>query len=208
MNTLKIASQNLVSLSFVCPDRPASLSNLDMKSNDPIQFPDLEILSCELRGGHTMLLNNVAASWSMPRIKRLTLRCPRDVGREVVNFCQQHGAGLTFFNMVPSYICDSRKDPFTDLGDVLDLCPALEHIIIHPRAVGYLSHPRIKWVDIWETNKKDLSETWQNSRERITQAAFPSLQGVRQLSARLAYLPELPIIFPPGQVLTPSDSYS
>jgi len=143
MNTLKIASQNLVSLSFVSPDRPAGLSNLDMKSNDSIQFPDLEILSCERRHG-TMFLNNVAASWSMPRIKRLTLRCPYDVGREVANFCQQHGAGLTFFNMVPSYICDSWKDPFTDLGDVLDLCPALEHIVIHPRAVGYLNHPRIR----------------------------------------------------------------
>lgn len=204
MDTLKIASPYLVSLSFDNPDPPCCIIT---ESYDHVfQLPNLETLLCALPGDRLPMGVDLS-QWNMPRIKRLTLHCYGFAEKQVITICRMHGAGLKFLNIVP--FCGG----FHNLGRVLDLCPALEHIVIHPetKTSFSLGHQYVKWVDIWEPKtyeKTSRAKKWNSLCENFTKGNFPLLQGVRKLSAPLSHLINLPTIFPPGEVLTPVDSYS
>ncbi|KAF8197875.1 hypothetical protein BJ912DRAFT_952398 [Pholiota molesta] len=72
-----------------------------------------------------------------------------------------------------------------------------------------LHHQTVKWLDIWESHTCLLCVTnWEKLRSNITHQAFPSLKGIRILSASLSHIINLHLHLPPQLVHTSADTFS
>lgn len=199
----------LVSLSFQVPGTTASVIM------DPsLRLPRLEYLHCGITAVTKTYLV-VVEQWSMPKLGGLTFKLNGNpvswsgdlIASCLVSFCRAHGKGLTFLHIHPEYWWSMAKFTIA-VQPLLDLCPALEHIVLHPRTAPPLTHPKIKWIDIWEPHVREVCvEEWTTVHLSLTQQAFPSLRGVRTLGAAMAALTDLPTNIPPNLVLDVADAF-
>lgn len=206
-NILDLTAQNLVSLSFQPPTDANSSSSAAKEIH--FHFLRLKELSCQYENAALATVNN----WEMPCLEKLTcisvhrLESP---SAEMTSFCLKYGAGLRYLHMHPGGYLNAFRTLITvHMQSLLDMCPALEHFVVHSRAAYPLTHQHLKWIDIWTPHEYSTTvKHWRSLRESMTTAAFPSLQGVRDLAASTSFCTDLPIILLPGQVSTPSDSFA
>ena len=217
MRMVRISASSLISLClgpFLYRFRNSDLEDQDLC------LPCLEDLSTT--GSGYLRLN-----FTMPRLKRLTILQYHEIesGSDFLsNILRRHGSTLKFLHispklkriLLPESLYQMPPAANDDLQDLLDPCPSLEHIVLHSRVTGQLTHENVKWVDVWEPIQyepspceySDYISDWWALRRSITKHAFPSLRAVRQISSAFYSFQNLPTFFPPGQVLTASDSFA
>ncbi|KAF5386108.1 hypothetical protein D9615_002256 [Tricholomella constricta] len=149
---------------------------------------------------------------SMPSLQRLTFKIDffAQPGFETLSmenftsFCRMHGHHLQFLHLHPNFSWTMRRYTIM-LQGLLDVCPMLEHLVLHPCA-GPVTHPNVKWVDIWSPHPA-AAKSWIPLRQSLTKAAFPKLQRVRQMSSGLALFYDVPTLMPPNAIDTKDDAF-
>ncbi|PPR07598.1 hypothetical protein CVT24_006969 [Panaeolus cyanescens] len=161
-----------------------------------------------------------------PRSICLNITCPIiqcitfvNYGNKYTNHCssflETHGQTLkvlqlqfpqlAFFTSSISIVYPAHSrlgEKRTIIQPLLDLCPALEHLILLPNAHFPLYHPTVQWIDVWEPTC-DLSEPkleyfWE-FKATLTRRNFPQLKGVRTIAPALRPLyPRIALLVPPS----------
>lgn len=197
----------LVSLSLHIPT--VGLGDMDLF----IHFDRLEELRCGVTEYSTSNLLVFGAKWSIPRLQRLTFDMNGNpsgtrtalpmVAYE--SFCKTHGAGLKFLQIHPSYWWSMKYT--ISVFAILEFCPKLEHLVLHPNTLPPLSHQTVKWIDVWSPHvRQSRSRRWIRDGT-LSRNTFPALKTVRILDAALAVLPDLPILIPPNLVTADDEAF-
>ena len=96
-----------------------------------------------------------------------------------------------------------------ELQPVLEELPSLEHLVLHPRTSGQISHPTVKWIDLWSSHTlAECAKDWETLSAQLVKRHFPRLLSVRSLDSTLANLHTLPSVLPPTSVPDQISSYA
>lgn len=210
---LQATSDNLLSLSFAIP-----MSDTLAESNlGNIPLPRLRDMTCQVSSGDMGGLDMLHSRWDMPKLTHWSFRpstldlLNNALRNPMTAFCTKYGPRLQSLAIYPNYfkmVSLSHRDLF-GMQRLLDLCPTLEHAVVHPMTLPRLHHQNVKWVDIWESHTSLLCVTnWEELRSNITHQAFPSLKGIRILSASLSHVINLHLYLPPQMVQISTDTFS
>ncbi|GLB45066.1 hypothetical protein LshimejAT787_1901440 [Lyophyllum shimeji] len=200
---------NLSWLSMCIPETSAS-----QYLPEQCHLPNLETLLIVARPIGNGFLSSIGKILSVPRLRRLTVKLEYYVYRpalqtidmdDFTSFCEMHGRQLQFPHVQPTFIQGMNGFKLL-LQRMVDACPVLEHLVLHPRA-DPVTHPNVKWIDIWSPHALDSGDSWKSLRQSITRTAFPELQGVRELSSSLMFFSsDIPTVFPPYIISAPKDA--
>ncbi|PPR07599.1 hypothetical protein CVT24_006970 [Panaeolus cyanescens] len=206
-------------LGFAAPT-VTQLSLYNFEPRQPLNFPLLvELHLIEGRNGKSPVL----PGYTLPCLERATFAwAPLDWinhPNQLQYFCETHGKRLKMLQIQESFIGGAsyykrlREDSdYILFQNALDLCPRLEHIVLHPHALrGLLRHPNVRWVDIWEPPVIEFPvnptcpNRWKDLKKNITKEAFPQLKGIRTIASTFRPLNRsLPLVFPPSLCDDPS----
>ncbi|TFK44320.1 hypothetical protein BDQ12DRAFT_672776 [Crucibulum laeve] len=210
ISLLSQLSTELISLSFHVP-----VIDHGLWTTPHLTFPKLETLVCGVTPYGRRYLGFIATNWVIPSLQRLTLKLngnpinwePCILMGDFSSFCAIHGRQLKFLHIHPEYWWSMAKYSI-NVQMLLDACPMLEHLVLHPNTAPPPTHPGVKWVDVWAPHvRSDCAVDWRKLYLNLTLQHFPALKGVRVLFAALASLPDLPTNIPPGLVLSDNDSF-
>lgn len=130
--------------------------------------------------------------WFLPTLQEVSINKYRSssVSNISVLYCdrffQQYGHTLRYL-----HIC--RIGAFgpvsIDIQHVLWCCPSLEHLVISPaiKSTTSINHPSIMWIDVWDPAYLTEAENHRIIQGMLTQQAFPTLRGVRELDHDLPH---------------------
>lgn len=170
--------------------------NLQMVALVRVSLPSLQTLSVI----HSYSKREVGAldmtrNWDMPALQQLTIwsnsfahdnypgHTITDVRIEdaIISFVSTHGQGLLHLHIGIHYFLFHA----TRFQLVLQHCPLLERLIIHPSTfrrihwmVDRLFHPKLRWIDF--THYLHDKPHFPDSSLCLSKQEFPSLQGVRR----------------------------
>ncbi|KAG6825111.1 hypothetical protein H0H92_004668 [Tricholoma furcatifolium] len=121
-----------------------------------------------------------------PRLRRFAINS-RDCPWEISGFLQQYGHQVRVL-----FLETSREWPPEDIQPLLDACPILEHLVIQAGTNASITHPTIRWVDLWgfrpELNDPYESITIPDIPERtaapdsLIKRSFPKLERYRDIN--------------------------
>ncbi|KAM5535279.1 hypothetical protein V8D89_011085 [Ganoderma adspersum] len=150
--------------------------------------------------------------WTLPRLRSLTILSYIDYDIIPIPVLEALGRTLTYLHIHDFTYCADRN-----LTTLPALCPALEHLVLHPgeflnnwrpapfrEGTSLTGHfPRLRFLDVWITNEPDAA-MWDAERAAalLTHARAriaPALEGVRALLVCSPCLPHaLPTICHPS----------
>ena len=178
-----------------------------------VTLDSLETLRLTIESSGLGIYLAISEKWSLPSLRNviLTEKMPLPVELDTAQrekFFAKFGPVLKYLNMRPQAMPMFLVPTFAiDVQRLLNLCPALEHLAISPMCIrGWpvaLSHPTIKWVDVWDSG--DPRNTLFEQDSEYFPASLPSLQRLRRLDGRTAGLPphtDWPSVLPPWMQLT------
>ncbi|KAF9057251.1 hypothetical protein BJ165DRAFT_18889 [Panaeolus papilionaceus] len=163
----------------------------------------------------------VSKTYTFPIVERLTIVLPKGpLGQLsiVPSFCKDYSASIRMLQIQEPQGMDGlsvySSNRFHPLGidrmqPILDSCPMLEHLILHPAMSFPIKHPRVQWVDIWEptttlSEPQDYLDHFVKLKDNITKEHFPNLKGLRTLGLSLERLyPSIPVTFAPSASYEP-----
>lgn len=191
--------RNLMSLNLL-------IESFAVESFPVVTLDVLETLRLTIHGAGLGVYQAISGSWNMPSLQNLVLtekkllRTATDTAQREVFFAK-YGHGLRYLSMRPAVTALAELETFPiHLQQLLNFCPALEHLAISPACVAdwprTLSHPNIKWVDFWQPNDPRGNSTL----DYFPASKLPSLQRLRRLDGRPQGLPsyiDWPSILPP-----------
>ncbi|KII93032.1 hypothetical protein PLICRDRAFT_694282 [Plicaturopsis crispa FD-325 SS-3] len=200
---LRAVSRTLRFLAFILP------TDLGLDAHRTQLFQaDLEILET-LRMKYTQTsfehaaLKTMVPHWTMPRLRRLTVNedghhtsgLLQSLWDVLGQFCRTHCQRLDYLRLSIS----SHKS--LDVQPLLDVCPALKHLVIEPNYRMPITHRTIKWVDVvvLPSSPQHTIPTYRSFFDAFIARNLPSLTKVRVLDGSLNYLPDLPYIIPPSE---------
>ena len=204
-----------------CSEQLVSLSlTLWPNSIPPSQqlhsFARLEELTFDLSCRSIGTVAYYTGLWQIPSLHRFIVQLrgnpshwPTPIPTEsLVAFCTTKGANIKYFHLHPEYWW-SMNSYHIELQSVLEQLPSLEHLVLHPRTQGKLSHPSVKWIDIWSSHiLAECSKDWKVLFAQLVKKHFPRLISVRSLDSTLANLHTLPSVLPPTSVPDELSSYA
>ncbi|KAG6872191.1 hypothetical protein C0995_012120 [Termitomyces sp. Mi166 len=118
--------------------------------------------------------------------------------QQLASFLKTNGSQIHFLQLQSAYGQFGE-----DVQELLDACPLLQHLGLFPGAVMNVSHSTIKWLDVGPLNSAcKNTEAWTMSSAR---AAFPNLQGFREMFGPNEILRTIPTTMPPDSIM-PSDA--
>ncbi|KAF8902895.1 hypothetical protein CPB84DRAFT_817629 [Gymnopilus junonius] len=207
---LILLSPYLVSLSFhISASVIPSIS--DLPRCHLLHLRDLTIWVSHASAGNLSSL--AVGRWlEIPSIIQLTFGLRSESWSDDVStgclslFCKEYGSAVRFLQIQTRML----KGNYIGAQSLLDLCPAIEHFVVHPNIIGdfsSLTHKKIKWIDIW-FNDEPLTASKRDLGHKLPRANFPALQAVRFLQHTDALPYNLPLLIPPGLVRTAEDTFS
>jgi len=164
------------------------LNSFGTPSPDPktrLIFPSLLTLSFS---SEPHVLDILKADWSMPSLQRFTFSVNHHSQDAIIDFLSTHGRRLLYLRM-GIWFHDGL--PFSK---VLELCPLLEHLVMHPatfkRIYGIpkneVLHPKLRFLDL--TYPFSQRFEYADSKLWISEKVLPSLELVRHLCNIPSYL--------------------
>jgi len=167
-------------------------SRLSADLHKPIHFQQLHTLLCDiLSPGSALLLDVITNAWSMPCLTHLSFSTKEWTWNNntitldamaIHAFCMVHGRHLQFLLIGPNRLYGP-----TNIQEILDECPSLEHLIIRKQDIPLsIAHPKIKWIDFWPLDSPNFSKSrypWKKDGPDPIELwdDLPSLQCVRTL---------------------------
>lgn len=206
-------SQTLVSLS-ICIS-PHETAPINVK---PL-LPRLQYLEIRCLGDHS--LENLRSMLIIPALTHLTVMCNTLVElsafEKILQLCIIHGSGLRYLHIHCPHKESEEEAVSGVLQFILDCCPHLEHVVKYPAESNsiMLSHPNIRYIDLWVRVMPDFPEyesgpeariDWVNSQRKdrlvelvhIAKRNLPNLQLIREFDESLGNALHLPIVLPPS----------
>ncbi|KAJ6625742.1 hypothetical protein B0H10DRAFT_2000419 [Mycena sp. CBHHK59/15] len=171
--------------------RSLSINLTPFSHSDPeITFENLEDL--RLCFSFEKDFADPATKWSMPRLQRIWFTATgtdfahkfMDIFKQFFDVC---GPKLTFLS-VDSIVHGPQE--------ILDRCPALEHLVILSHIAGPWQHGALKYVDFW---RPDFPAVQRGQSFDSLKTALPLLRTVRNLDKTFDCLWDLPVRMPPTQ---------
>ena len=167
----------------------------------PISLARLETLRLTINESNEEHLPLLGSYWSMPSLRRVVIDELNDLANSASSayrndFFKAFGVRLRYLHIRPYRACGNTY--LLDVQGFLDRCPVLEHLAICPslRAPTPLTHPTVKWIDLW-TSPKIQDMHYLTLRESLSPQAFPGLLGIRELDHGLSVMTDWPGILPP-----------
>ncbi|KAG5653664.1 hypothetical protein H0H81_011624 [Sphagnurus paluster] len=174
-------------------------------------LPRLSSLRLDLHISEASRLYLLVGVLSTPQIEHLTLQ---SVGMETdtsyfIPILRHYGPKLRVLQLHKenflNFVRKTGLEQFSDAQILLDLCPALEHLVIDStRAVVGITHPTVKWLDVWISG--DSTPSWGLHRSNVL-AGFPACRGLREIHSSLTRIFDIATFLPPDIVSTPSDAF-
>ena len=141
-------------------------------------FPSLLTLSCSF--GESVRLLHPLKAWSMPSLQRLTILYVDDQ-EAIIDFLSIHGSRLLHLHI-------HLEGPLRighRFSKVLEHCPLLERLVIHPATFGrehwipdnQVLHAKLRCLDLAYSSGERIS--YANDKLWISKEVLPSLQLVR-----------------------------
>lgn len=206
---------NLTSLDFdsPCGSENAQASN---QSISQIRLRKLRHLRCSMMkdspGGFQVLLSMTSNPALLAQLNMLTISLPcfeydfrpsRIHLRSILQLC---GPQLTYLHLQNEghVAWGGTHVARHNIQGLLRLCPKLEHLIVPFRLIvsnPTLSHPTLRYLDIWTSPK-----TWRDYNLSLTvhRETCPNLISIRRLDIALSYRStDLPIHLPPDTTFPP-----
>ncbi|KAL0956777.1 hypothetical protein HGRIS_002897 [Hohenbuehelia grisea] len=161
-----------------------------------LHFTNLVTLHLKTQPSSIGYLLEIVIHWKMRKLQHLTVQHESlGFAREPLRrFLARRGRNLRTLSFNPVAFASRSVSSPQDIAmqTMLDSCPSLEHLVIYTIPQAKLSHPSIKWLDIW------LCETYPSVPSKADLGdRLPSLQLVRILDTALSELTDLPILIPP-----------
>ncbi|KAL1696123.1 hypothetical protein GGG16DRAFT_121421 [Schizophyllum commune] len=142
----------------------------------------------------------MVSRWSTPRLTHLTLSSMSlpDAEAPFLEFLTHNGREIEYLHLRDGWSTINESNQLA----VQQRCPKLQHLVMSFRMRWTISHPSVRWVDIWEP-----PEYTGGAREipsfrhyvRGLPAVFPALRGIRTLDYGLFSMPDLPRILQPTE---------
>ncbi|KAJ7142547.1 hypothetical protein C8R44DRAFT_193502 [Mycena epipterygia] len=187
--TLAQLCRNLRSLTL--PDRCRSVA----PHGPGFTFDKLEDLHLIVSSG--TILRPSITQWTMPRLRRVWLRAPcPSCGQENQlphhSILAPYGRTITFLSLF-RFSVDLDGDLDNRMQNLLDSCPALEHLALNASLCrpGPLRHQTLVWVDIFCLRDHHTPVTFEALKE-----GFPELRTFRGLDETMSTLREIPLTLP------------
>lgn len=229
---------NLNSLTLQTPNLAVLYHDLirQFTEGETITLPELQHLRCSTLDSISIhFLPFVTISlFDMPRLSMLTMslefiQTPVDIyHRPLMETIETLGPQLTYLHFHNVNYARAAASAGFDIQTILDLCPILEHLVIPLSTINApLSHPVLRWLDIWALSNRDLADAlateivvvgadrtvdWDMARSffhRHTHPGCPRLVSVRHLDRLLSsrYV-DLPLqLSPRNSIFPPSDDH-
>ncbi|KAG6824011.1 hypothetical protein H0H92_008276 [Tricholoma furcatifolium] len=143
----------------------------------------------------------------VPRLRRFAInsqKCPS----EISPFLQQYGHQVRVLLLERSCAWSSEE-----MQPLLDACPILEHVIMQDGSNGNITHPTVRWVDVWGFRPgfndpyeiitiPDIPTTTPGSLKRV----FPSLERFRQINVSKSLQRIISLKMTPDLITSEDDS--
>ena len=193
---------NLTSLSFYLPPHAEPAPQQHDAFSAPLVMAELEDLRCVMPWRNTYYLGVIARQWSMPRLRRVSFDQNINVDMSWHGiFFLHHGRNLTYLHIRPHAVILTEQPATVEMQVLLKLCPEVEHIVLSSQILVPISHPKVKWIDIWDPNSAQHAQH-EALCASLTQKAFPALRDIRHIDLALANIADVPIVLPPDLVRT------
>jgi hypothetical protein len=193
---------NLTSLSFYLPPHAEPAPQQHDAFSAPLVMAQLEDLRCVMPWRNTYYLGVIARQWSMPRLRRVSFDQNINVDMSWHGiFFLHHGRNLTYLHIRPHAVILTEQPATVEMQVLLKLCPEVEHIVLSSQILVPISHPKVKWIDIWDPNSAQHAQH-EALCASLTQKAFPALRDIRHIDLALANIADVPIVLPPDLVRT------
>ncbi|TRM69993.1 hypothetical protein BD626DRAFT_475946 [Schizophyllum amplum] len=152
----------------------------------------------------------VIRNWLMPRVESVTFRMSQYLYSSSITpgAALEEDAFQTFANQNGSHIRYLQVQTRRDYEDsnilgfnvqpMLQSCPLLEHLVLPANMRHPISHPTLRWIDVWEppTSRRRSPNFWRKV-DKLTTAVFPCLRGVRTIDHSLSFMMDLPHVIDP-----------
>ncbi|TFK74216.1 hypothetical protein BDN72DRAFT_76950 [Pluteus cervinus] len=168
-----------------------TLWNIPSYRTRALSFPRLTSLEIKTILGRSYTIPDIStiiSQWDASALTNLTLRIadqPFSSDLAFLDFLRKCGRRITFLQLD----MDNNDQRF------LDLCPNLDHLVVRPTThVSELTHPKVKWVDIWPMKGGPSPEPANFDKEL---PGLPALLGVRLFDASLYPFRPLVLAIPP-----------
>ncbi|KAI5890461.1 uncharacterized protein SCHCODRAFT_02583550 [Schizophyllum commune H4-8] len=143
---------------------------------------------------------HMVSRWSTPRLKYLTISSVNlpDAENSFLVFLMSKGREIEYLHLRDGW---STINGSNQQG-VQQYCPKLQHLVMSFRMRWTVSHPSVRWVDIWEppeyTGGAREIPSFRGYVRRLP-TVFPALRGIRTLDYGLFFMPDLPRILRPTE---------
>jgi len=99
----------------------------------------------------------------------------------------------------PTRLILTEQAASVEMQELFKFCPKVEHIVLSSQIFVPISHPKVRWIDIWDPNPAQHAQH-KELRTSITQQAFPALRVIRRIDLALANIADISIVLPPDLV--------
>ncbi|KAJ7354675.1 hypothetical protein DFH08DRAFT_691748 [Mycena albidolilacea] len=138
------------------------------------------------------------SKWLIPNLRRLWLYNCSKTDRQkskIQELTDAYGSGLTFLGLFPKYSLPA-------LRDLLDGCPALEHLALQGPEAGdvlseFVASRTVKFVDVFARWKDPPGKL---VTAEMLRAFFPAIRGCRNLGAGIFEFRDIPLAIPKRRV--------
>ncbi|KAL1757653.1 hypothetical protein FB107DRAFT_289214 [Schizophyllum commune] len=142
----------------------------------------------------------MVSRWSTPRLTHLTLSSMSlpDAEAPFLEFLTHNGREIEYLHLRDGWSTINESNQLA----VQQRCPKLQHLVLSFRMRWTISHPSVRWVDIWEPPEYTGGARELPSFRHYVHglpAVFPALRGVRTLDYGLFFMPDLPRILQPTE---------
>ncbi|KAL1710587.1 hypothetical protein EV121DRAFT_275412 [Schizophyllum commune] len=142
----------------------------------------------------------MVSRWSTPRLTHLTLSSMSlpDAEAPFLEFLTHNGREIEYLHLRDWWSTINESNQLA----VQQRCPKLQHLVMSFRMRWTISHPSVRWVDIWEppeyTGGAREIPSFRHYVRRLP-TVFPALRGIRTLDYGLFFMPDLPRILQPTE---------
>lgn len=208
------SQQSLSSLAQVLRNSASSLRSLSCQLPTEGVFREISNLRMEeLECLRLTMSAQVASKYDihhklvLPKLRSLTMTYEMgyNAGRtlpwqSLLPLLKVFGKGLRYlhFHASPWHLMKESGKP---LSILLQDCPSIEHLVIHPCMIQNFEHPTLKWIDVWFPpipEQSGYSEVTQSEINELKDPKrFPQLKSVRVIDPALIF-PDLPLALSPA----------
>ncbi|TRM66777.1 hypothetical protein BD626DRAFT_627263 [Schizophyllum amplum] len=155
-------------------------------------------------------IRDVAKKWIMPCVENVTfslsvyLPIPSPPPTMVIledafqTFANRNGSRIRYLQLHAAYCVytGAGMKYSVDIQPMLRHCPLLEHLVLPANMRHPISHPTLKWIDVWEPHQLSCRDIW-TEVDNLTKVVFPRLRGVRTIDCALSLMMDLPRVIHP-----------